>query len=111
MGIRYFEKPAAGYWMIAIGQAIFGAEPVWCALCLGAEHRLERIAGVPGGTPDVERTAQEPSLRAAVHELCRASPAQAGYANLDPQFTFWVNLSLRGACGLLSTALRARGNA
>jgi 4-amino-4-deoxy-L-arabinose transferase len=24
MGIRHFEKPAAGYWMIAMGQAVFG---------------------------------------------------------------------------------------
>jgi 4-amino-4-deoxy-L-arabinose transferase len=31
MDVRYFEKPAAGYWMIAMGQALFGQNLFGCA--------------------------------------------------------------------------------
>lgn len=93
MSLRYFEKPIAGYWMIAIGQALFGdnlfgvriasvlSTGLSVLLCYLIAHRLWN----------------EPrkSFACALLYMSFAIVAgQAGYANLDPQFTFWVNLSL-----------------
>ncbi|ATE77729.1 MULTISPECIES: lipid IV(A) 4-amino-4-deoxy-L-arabinosyltransferase [Pseudomonas] len=93
MSLRYFEKPIAGYWMIAIGQALFGdnlfgvriasvlSTGLSVLLCYLIAHRLWN----------------EPrkSFACALLYMSFAIIAgQAGYANLDPQFTFWVNLSL-----------------
>lgn len=93
MGLRYFEKPIAGYWMIAIGQAVFGDNlfgvRIASALSTGLSVWLAwLIAG---------RLWRDPRKRFASALLYMSFglvAGQAGYANLDPQFTFWVNLSL-----------------
>ena len=93
LGVRYFEKPAAGYWLIALGQAVFGqnlfgvriASAVTTALSVGLAYLVAR------------RLWNDPrkSLTCALLYLSFGLVAgQAGYSNLDPQFTFWVNLSL-----------------
>ena len=92
MGIRYFEKPAAGYWMIALGQALFGqnlfgvrfASALSSALSILLVYLMSR------------RLWNDPhkSLVSTVLYLSFVSVAAlGGYANLDPQFTFWVNLT------------------
>ncbi|WP_416423940.1 lipid IV(A) 4-amino-4-deoxy-L-arabinosyltransferase [Pseudomonas sp. App30] len=93
MGLRYFEKPAGGYWLIAVGQAIFGQNlfgvRIASALALGLSGLLAwLIAG---------RLWQSPAKRLAcalIYMSFGLVAGQAGYANLDPLFTLWVNLSL-----------------
>lgn len=92
MGIRYFEKPAAGYWMIALGQAIFGQNLFGVrfasALSTGLSILLVYLVS--------RRLWNDPqkSLVSSVLYMSFASVALlGGYANLDPQFTFWVNLT------------------
>jgi 4-amino-4-deoxy-L-arabinose transferase len=93
MGIRYFEKPIAGYWMIAIGQAIFGDNlfgvRIASALSSGASVWLAYVLA--------RRLWNSPHISAACALLYMSFgliAGQAGYANLDPQFALWVNLSL-----------------
>ena len=92
MGIRYFEKPAAGYWMIALGQAIFGQNLFGVrfasALSTGLSILLVYLVS--------RRLWSDPqkSLVSTVLYMSFVSVALlGGYANLDPQFTFWVNLT------------------
>jgi len=92
MGIRYFEKPAAGYWMIALGQAIFGQNLFGVrfasALSTGLSILLVYLVS--------RRLWNDPqkSLVSTVLYMSFVSVAAlGGYANLDPQFTFWVNLT------------------
>ena len=93
MGIRYFEKPAAGYWLIALGQAVFGQNlfgvRIASALTSGLSVLLAYLIA--------RRLWNEPrkSFACALLYLSFGLVAgQAGYSNLDPQFTLWVNLSL-----------------
>ena len=92
MGLRYFEKPAAGYWMIAIGQAVFGQNlfgvRIASALALGLSVLLAYL--VAGRLWNDWRTS---FACAVVYMSLGLVAAGSGYANLDPQFTFWVNLS------------------
>jgi 4-amino-4-deoxy-L-arabinose transferase len=93
MGIRYFEKPVAGYWMMAIGQAVFGDNlfgvRIASALSTGLSVWLVFLIS--------RRFWNDPRKSfacALVYMSFGLIAGQAGYANLDPQFTFWVNLSL-----------------
>jgi 4-amino-4-deoxy-L-arabinose transferase len=93
MGIRYFEKPIAGYWLIAIGQAIFGDNlfgvRIASALTTGVSVWLAYLmAGRLWNNPRISVAA------ALLYMSFGLIAGQAGYANLDPQFTLWVNLSL-----------------
>ncbi len=93
MGIRYFEKPAGGYWLIALGQAVFGQNlfgvRIASALTTGLSVLLAYLIA--------RRMWNDPrkSFACALLYLSFGLVAgQAGYSNLDPQFTLWVNLSL-----------------
>lgn len=93
MGIRYFEKPAAGYWLIALGQAVFGQNlfgvRIASALTTGLSVLLAYLIA--------RRVWNDPrkSFTCALLYLSFGLVAgQAGYSNLDPPFTLWVNLSL-----------------
>lgn len=93
MSLRYFEKPAAGYWMIAASQAVFGQNLFGVrfasALSTGLSVLLCYLIA--------RRLWNEPrkSLACALLYMSFTVVAgAAGYANLDPPFTFWVNLSL-----------------
>lgn len=93
MGLRYFEKPIAGYWMIAIGQAVFGDNlfgvRIASALSTGLSVWLiYLIAHRFWGDP------RKSFACALLYMSFGLIAGQAGYANLDPQFTLWVNLSL-----------------
>jgi 4-amino-4-deoxy-L-arabinose transferase len=93
MGLRYFEKPAAGYWVIAASQALFGQNLFGVrfasALSMGLSVLLCFLIA--------RRLWNEPRKSfacALLYMSFTVVAGQAGYANLDPQFTFWVNLSL-----------------
>ncbi|AUZ47119.1 lipid IV(A) 4-amino-4-deoxy-L-arabinosyltransferase [Pseudomonas orientalis] len=108
MGVRYFEKPAAGYWLIALGQAVFGenlfgvriASVLTSALSVLLAYLMAR------------RLWNDPRKSFACALLYMSFglvAGQAGYSNLDPQFTFWVNLSLVALWfALAGTTPRAR---
>lgn len=93
MGLRYFEKPVAGYWMIAIGQAIFGENlfgvRIASALSTGLSVLLAYLIA-----RRLWRDPRKSFASALLYMSFTVIVGQAGYANLDPQFTFWVNLSL-----------------
>jgi len=93
MGLRYFEKPAAGYWMIAIGQALFGDNlfgvRIASAISTGFSVLLCYLIA--------RRLWNDPRksfICALLYMSLTVIAGAAGYANLDPQFTLWVNLSL-----------------
>ncbi|MFL1503473.1 lipid IV(A) 4-amino-4-deoxy-L-arabinosyltransferase [Pseudomonas sp. O64] len=93
MGVRYFEKPAAGYWLIALGQAVFGENlfgvRIASALTTGLSVILAYLIA--------RRLWNDPRKSFACALLYMSFglvAGQAGYSNLDPQFTLWVNLSL-----------------
>ncbi|WP_404937498.1 lipid IV(A) 4-amino-4-deoxy-L-arabinosyltransferase [Pseudomonas sp. JDS08PS003] len=93
MGIRYFEKPIAGYWMIAIGQAVFGDNlfgvRVASALSTGLSVLLAYLI-----TRRIWSDPRKSFAAALLYMSFGLIAGQAGYSNLDPQFTLWVNLSL-----------------
>ncbi|MGL6244096.1 lipid IV(A) 4-amino-4-deoxy-L-arabinosyltransferase [Pseudomonas sp.] len=105
MSLRYFEKPVAGYWMIAAGQALFGQNlfgvRVASALCTGLSVMLCFLIA--------RRLWNEPRKSfacALLYMSFTVIAGAAGYANLDPQFTFWVNLSLVGLWFALDSVRR-----
>ncbi|MGY4495973.1 lipid IV(A) 4-amino-4-deoxy-L-arabinosyltransferase [Pseudomonas sp. TE3610] len=93
MGLRYFEKPAAGYWLIAIGQWLFGQNlfgvRVASALSLGLSALLTYWVA-----NRLWADKRKGVICAVLYMSFGLVAGQAGYANLDPQFTLWVNLSL-----------------
>jgi 4-amino-4-deoxy-L-arabinose transferase len=95
MGVRYFEKPVAGYWMIALGQAMFGQNLFGVRFASVLSTALSvllcyLIAGRLWNEP------RKSFACALLYMSFTVIALQAGYVNLDPQFTFWVNLSLVG---------------
>ncbi|KAF1070618.1 MAG: Undecaprenyl phosphate-alpha-4-amino-4-deoxy-L-arabinose arabinosyl transferase [Pseudomonas citronellolis] len=93
LGLRYFEKPIAGYWLIAIGQAAFGQNLFGVRIASVLVTALTALLVLFMG-----RRLWPDSPRGAIAALLFSSfglvAGQAGYANLDPQFMLWTSLSL-----------------
>ncbi|MGJ7517930.1 lipid IV(A) 4-amino-4-deoxy-L-arabinosyltransferase [Pseudomonas baetica] len=93
MNVRYFEKPAAGYWMIALGQMVFGQNLFGVRIA----SVLSTVLSVLLCYLIARRLWNDPRKSfacALLYMSFTVIAGAAGYANLDPQFTFWVNLSL-----------------
>ncbi|MFZ6049779.1 lipid IV(A) 4-amino-4-deoxy-L-arabinosyltransferase [Pseudomonas sp. CR3202] len=93
LGLRYFEKPVAGYWLIASTQALFGENLFGVRIASSLATAISILLVFLVG----RRLWQDPrkTWAATLFYMSFALIAgQAGYANLDPQFTLYVNLSL-----------------
>jgi 4-amino-4-deoxy-L-arabinose transferase len=92
MGLRYFEKPVAGYWMIAAGQAVFGQNlfgvRVASAFSLGLSVLLTYLIA-----QRLWRSPRRSLACAVLYMSFGLVVGLAGYSNIDPPFTLWVNLS------------------
>lgn len=107
MSLRYFEKPVAGYWMIALGQALFGDNlfgvRIASALSTGLSVMLCYLIAC-----QLWNEPRKSFACALLYMSFTVVAGAAGYANLDPQFTFWVNLSLVALWFALDSATRPR---
>ncbi|MFV3330671.1 lipid IV(A) 4-amino-4-deoxy-L-arabinosyltransferase [Pseudomonas sp. NY15437] len=107
LGLRYFEKPTGGYWLTAISQAVFGQNLFGVragSALVTALSTLLVILVARRLWNDPRRTWAAGALYLSFGLIA----GQAGYANLDPQFTLCVNLSL-GALWFAFDASTARG--
>jgi 4-amino-4-deoxy-L-arabinose transferase len=107
MSLRYFEKPVAGYWMIAIGQAVFGDNLFGVRIASAVSTGLSMLLCYL----IARKLWNEPRKSfacALLYMSFTVIAGQAGYANLDPQFTFWVNLSLVGLWFALDSVNRGQ---
>ncbi|CDF86047.1 Undecaprenyl phosphate-alpha-4-amino-4-deoxy-L-arabinose arabinosyl transferase 2 [Pseudomonas knackmussii B13] len=93
LGLRYFEKPIAGYWLVALGQMLFGENLFGVRIASVVVTLASTLMVLFVG-----RRMWPDSRRGEVAALLYASFAliagQAGYSNMDPQFTLWTNLSI-----------------
>lgn len=93
MGLRYFEKPAAGYWLIALGQAVFGQN----LFGVRVASALSMMLSVLITYLFARQLWNDPRKSFACALLFMSFgliAGQAGYANLDPQFSLWVNVGM-----------------
>lgn len=107
MSVRYFEKPVAGYWIIALGQAVFGQNLFGVRFA----SALSTILSVVLCYLIADRMWNQPRKSfacALLYMSMTVIAGAAGYANLDPQFTFWVNLSLVALWLALDSATRGQ---
>ncbi|MDF3863336.1 lipid IV(A) 4-amino-4-deoxy-L-arabinosyltransferase [Pseudomonas denitrificans (nom. rej.)] len=107
LGLRYFEKPTGGYWLTAASQAVFGQNLFGVRFGSALVTALSTLLVIL-----VARRMWNDPRRTWAAGLFYLSfgliAGQAGYANLDPQFTFCMNLSL-GALWFAFDARTTRG--
>ncbi|MBB4863440.1 4-amino-4-deoxy-L-arabinose transferase [Pseudomonas nitritireducens] len=107
LGLRYFEKPTGGYWLTAASQALFGQNLFgvrFASALVTALSTLLVLLVARRLWNDPRRTWAAGVLYLSFGLIA----GQAGYANLDPQFTLCVNLSL-GALWFAFDAATPRG--
>lgn len=93
LGLRYFEKPIAGYLLIALSQAVFG-ENLFGVRFASALVTLLATLLVYGFAQRLWRDARTGIAAALVFLSCALVAGLAGYSNLDPQFNLWVTLGM-----------------
>lgn len=95
MGLRYFEKPIGGYWFFALGQAVFGENLFGARIASALASGLSVLIAYVLARA-IWGDQRKAFWAALLYMSFGLVMGQALYANLDPQFTFWVNLSFAG---------------
>lgn len=105
LGLRYFEKPVAGYWWNTLSQGLLGENrfAVRCSSALATGLSALLIYGLAWYCWHCRRRALAASL---IYLSSLLVYGIGTYANLDAQLTCWITLALCSAYVLLTTVTR-----
>lgn len=106
MGLRYFEKPIGGYWLIALGQALLG-DNLFGARIASALTSAATAALIFLLARKLWNDTWKTWTAGLLYMSFGLAAGQAGYANIDPQLTLWITLGLV-ACWYALEGVNAR---
>lgn len=105
LGLRYFEKPIAGYWLQSMGQILFGESRFAVRFASVAASGLSAI-GIYITTLRIWECQRTATSATVIYLSLLIVLGVGTYAILDPLLTMWLNFSMFSAYFMLHTNCR-----